>query len=124
MSKYILILFLNSFAILYAFGFDTYDEALKLQQQNDKIIMIDVMRSDCHYCAKMAALFENNENAKWIKARFIPVKLNLDFDDLPLGLNVFVTPSFFFVNKNQKILKKIVGAFSMQDFKDLTKNIK
>jgi thioredoxin-related protein len=60
----------------------------------------------------------------WLEERFIPVKINLDFDALPLGLHVYFTPTFFFVDKDEKVVKKIPGAWSIQDFQDLTKKYK
>lgn len=110
---------------LFAGEFHSYEEALALQKQNHKIIMIDVMRSDCHYCIKMQReVFDNKEMFAWLEERFILAEVNLDFDDVPLGLKVNFTPSFFFVNEKSKIVKKIPGSWNIQDFKDLTKNIK
>ncbi|UCM99341.1 thioredoxin fold domain-containing protein [Sulfurimonas sp. SWIR-19] len=124
MNKFIFLVLLSSLS-LWGLEFHTYEEALKIQKKNNKIIMIDVIRSDCQYCIKMKKeVFDNPEMSAWIEERFIPVELNLDFDELPLGLHVYFTPTFFFVDKNQKIIKKIPGSWNIQDFKDLTKNIK
>jgi len=113
------------FISLYGLEFHSYEEALQLQKSNHKVIMIDVMRSDCHYCIKMKKeVFDNPEMSAWIENRFIPVELNLDFDDLPFNLEVYFTPTFFFVDTNHKIVKKIPGSWNIQDFKDLTENIK
>ena len=121
----IIILLISGIVSLWGVDFHTYEDALKIQKKNHKIIMIDVMRTGCHYCIKMdKEVFDNPEMSQWIEKRFIPVKLNLDFDDLPLGLHVYFTPTFFFVDENQKIVKKIPGSWNIQDFKDLTKNIK
>jgi len=124
LNKIIVLLVLGAIS-LWGVKFQTYEDALKLQKKNHKIIMIDVMRTECQYCIKMEReVFDDPEMSKWIQQRFIPVKLNLDFDDLPLGLHVYFTPTFFFVDENQKILKKIPGSWNIQDFKDLTENIK
>jgi len=121
----IFLLLIFGFISLNALDFYSYEEALKLQKKNNKIIMIDVIRSDCHYCIKMKKeVFDNPEMSAWLQKRFIPVELNLDFDDLPLGLHVYFTPTFFFVDKNHKIVKKVPGSWDIQDFKDLTENIK
>ncbi len=121
----ILVLVLFSVVSLWGLEFHSYEEALKIQKKTKKIIMIDVMRTDCHYCIKMQKeVFDDPEMSAWLEKRFIPVELNLDFDELPLGLHVFFTPTFFFVDENQKIVKKIPGSWNIQDFKDLTINIK
>ncbi|MBA1432408.1 MAG: thioredoxin family protein [Epsilonproteobacteria bacterium] len=119
------IMLLLSAVSLFALEFHSYEEALKLQKKNGKIIMIDVMRTDCHYCKDMQKnVFDDKEMSMWLEKRFIPVRLNLDFDELPLGIHVYFTPTFFFIDTDQKIIKKIPGSWNIQDFKDLTKNIK
>ena len=121
----IFLILMSGYISLFALEFHTYDEALQLQKQNGKIIMIDVVRSDCHYCTDMdRKVFKNKEMAAWLSERFIPAKINLNKEKLPLGLKVYFTPTFFFVDKDQKIVKKIPGSWNIQDFKDLTKNIK
>ena len=124
MNKIVLVLLASALS-LFALEFHSYEEALKMQKKSGKIIMIDVVRSDCHYCHKMdAEVFNNEQMSKWIEKRFIPVKLDLDFDEIPLGIKVHFTPTFFFVNKEQKIIKTVPGSWNIQDFKDLTKSIK
>ena len=124
MNKIVLVL-LASAVSLFSLEFHNYEDALKIQKESGKIIMIDVVRSDCHYCHKMdAGVFNDAQMSKWIEQKFIPVKLDLDFDDIPLGIKVHFTPTFFFVNKEQKIVKIVPGSWNIQDFKDLTKNIK
>ena len=102
-----------------------YDEALKLQKNSSKIIMIDIVRTHCQYCIKMDnEVFKNKKMSIWLKNRFIPVKINLDIDEMPLDVEVQMTPTFYFINKNKKIIKVIPGSWNIQNFKDLTKNIK
>ena len=120
----IIFLLSSCFISLWSMEFFSYEKGLQLQKQNKKIIMLDAMRTDCHYCIDMERnVFDDPEMAKWIQKRFIPVKVNLDIDKLPLGLEVYFTPTFFFIDSNQKILKKVPGSWNIQDFKDLTKNI-
>ena len=86
--------------------------------------MLDVIRSDCHYCSDMDKnVFGDKEMSRYLSDKFIAAKINLDKEKLPLGLKVFFTPSFFFINDKQEIVKKIPGSWNIADFKDLTKNI-
>ena len=48
----------------------------------------------------------------------------MDFDDIPLNLNPKMTPTFYFISKEEKILKVIPGSWNIEDFKDLTRKIK
>ncbi len=102
----------------------SYNEALKVQSTTGKTIMIDVVRTDCHYCIDMEkAVFDDVEMSKWLNKRFILAKVNLDHEKAPLGIKTSFTPSFFFIDKNQELIKKIPGSWNISDFKDLTKNI-
>ena len=124
MSK-IVFLFLVMFTSLNAIEWLSYEEGLKLQEKNGKVIMIDVVRTECRFCIAMEKeVFENKEMIKWLSKRFIPVKVNLDKDRMPLGITISFTPSFFFINKDLKVVKKVPGAWNIVDFKDLTRGIK
>ncbi len=124
MNKIALVLML-SVCSLWAVEFHTYEDALKLQKQNKKIIMIDVVRTGCHYCEDMQKnVLSNKKMSKWLDERFIAVKINLDKEKLPLGIEVDFTPTFYFINTEKKIVKKVPGAWNIEDFKDLTKRIK
>lgn len=110
---------------LHAIEWLSYDEAKVLQKKNHKPIMLDVMRDTCHYCIKMdKEVFENKEMAEWLQERFILVQINLDEDLMPIDEEVTFTPTFYFLDENGKILKKIPGSWNIQDFKDLTRKIK
>jgi len=123
--KQIVFLLLFSFCNLFALDWHTYEDAVKLQKKNSKIIMIDVVRTHCQYCTKMNKdVFKDKEISKWLKERFIPVKINLDIDDIPLDIKVKMTPTFYFLDTKQKIIKKIPGSWNIKDFKDLTKKIR
>lgn len=124
MNKILLLLMMIALS-LNALEWKSYKEALKIQKQNSKIIMIDVIRTNCRYCSDMERdVFKDEDMSAWLDERFIPVKVNIDTDTLPLGLKVSFTPSFFFVNKDSIIVKKVPGSWNIEDFKLLTKDIK
>ena len=124
MKKIVLSLCLVSLS-LFAFEWKSYDAALLEQKKTDKLIMIDVVRTGCHYCEDMdKKVFADKEMGKWVAEKFIPVQINLDKEKLPLGLEVSFTPTFYFVDKNKKIVKKIPGAWNIEDFKSLTEKLK
>lgn len=124
MNKIIFFLLL-CFVSLFGVEWQSYEKAQKKQQKSSKIVMIYIERTDCRYCINMhREVFDDKEMSEWIEERFIPVKLNLDMDDIPLDISVLMTPSFYFVNKNQKIVKMIPGSWNIDDFKSLIKNIK
>ena len=112
------------FFTLHASSWYSYEDAIKLQKQNSKIIMIDAVRTHCRYCVKMQKnVFDNKKMQTYLQNRFIMVKIDLDMDDMPLGIDVKMTPSFYFIDKNHKVIKMFPGSWSIKDFRDLTKNI-
>ncbi|EDZ61958.1 hypothetical protein SMGD1_0055 [Sulfurimonas gotlandica GD1] len=124
MNKILIVLLITASSLL-SVEFHSYKDALKLQEQSKKIIMIDVVKTGCHYCEDMDRnVFRDKEMSKWLNERFISVKINLNNEELPLGIKVHFTPTFYFVDSNKKILKTIPGSWNIEDFKDLTKGIK
>lgn len=96
----------------------SWDEALEATQKTGKIIMIDAVRDGCHFCDDMEqAVFEDAEMAAYIEACFIPVKINLSSDKMPLELTVPMTPSFYFIEGESKLLKMIPGSWNKEDFR-------
>lgn len=120
-----ILLFSLLFTSLCAVEWRGYDKALALQKISKKPIMLEVVRTHCHYCEDMERdVFAKKEMKKWIESRFIPVKLNLDNTKLPLGLQVSFTPTFFFINSHAEIMKKIPGSWNQEDFCEMTQGVK
>ena len=121
----IVVMLLLTFATLWGVEFHSYEDALKLQKKNKKIIMIELMRAGCHYCVDMnRKVLQDPGFSKWLDERFMSVKINLDNEKLPKGMSVDLTPTFYFLNHKGEILKKIPGSWSIEDFRDLTEKIK
>ena len=124
MKKLLLILCLGLLN-LQAITWHSFEDAQSLQKQSSKTIMLYVTASHCPYCKKMDKnVFQDSKMSKWLDDKFVAVKIDIDFDDIPLNLNPRMTPSFYFVDKDEKIVKTIPGSWSIEDFKDLTRKIK
>ena len=59
-----------------------------------------------------------------IEKDFIPVKINLSNEALPLGLSVSMTPTFFFITKEGVVLKKVPGSWNQSDFRSFLEGVK
>lgn len=60
----------------------SFEEAVKLNEQNPKKIFIDVYTHWCGWCKKMdATTFKEPEVVKYINANYYPVKLNAETKD-------------------------------------------
>jgi len=90
-----------------------------------RLIMIDAVRTGCHYCDDMeAAVFKDAATAVYIETHFVPVKVNLSHETMPLGLKAPMTPSFFFVNAGGELVKMIPGSWSREDFRSFLEGIR
>lgn len=102
-----------------------WDAATQLARKENKIIMIEAVRTGCHYCAQMQQdVFSDSATVSFIQQRFIPVRIDLDHQVLPLKVNVVATPTFFFINKEGKLLKTVQGRWSRDDFKMILEDIR
>jgi thioredoxin-related protein len=100
----------------------TYEEALVLSKENNKVIMLKLTADTCKYCVKMDNEVLSNNEVEHLLENFITVTVNVDHEELPLGLERTVTPTFVFVNKNEEILSKLPGSWNKEDFMELLNN--
>ena len=125
MRKLFTVLSLVSVSMLHALEWKSYDAAVAEAMQEGKIIMIDAVRTGCHYCDDMQAeVFYDPEASAWIEERFIPVKVNISEEEMPLGITVGMTPTFYFIDPMGTIIKRIPGAWHWNDFKSMLEGIK
>jgi thioredoxin-related protein len=124
MNRIILLLLLSTLNV-WSLEFYTYAKALQIQKKTDKVIMIDIMRTGCHFCKKMNKnVLQEKSMSDYIEKNFIPVRLNLDHDKLLDGMHVDFTPTFYFIDKRGKILKILSGSWTSEDFKFILKKLK
>ncbi|MFK5938346.1 MAG: thioredoxin family protein [Sulfurimonas sp.] len=120
-----LIILLLMVISLWGIEFHSYDKALKMQKKSGKIIMVDIMRTECHFCQKMNKnVLQEKEMSKYLEKKFIVVKINLDHDKLPSGMHIDFTPTFYFLDTKQKIIKRVPGSWNLADFKWIVERIK
>ena len=97
-----------------------YEKALERAKKENKIIILKLVRKDCHFCQKMdREVFEDSEVRDVLNKDFIMVKIDIGKDELPLGLKKGMTPTFVFVDKDGDIMAKVPGSWSKKDFLDL-----
>ncbi len=102
-----------------------YKNALIKAKDEHKIIMIMLEKENCHFCKKMEDEVFTDKNVSTILDRdFILVKLDVNRDELPLGLEKGMTPTFAFVKENGVIFYLIRGAWKRDDFISLLKYVK
>ncbi|MCF6205784.1 MAG: DUF255 domain-containing protein [Sulfurovum sp.] len=100
----------------------TFDKALQEAKEYDKIIMVEAVSEHCRFCKKMAREVMIDEKVvPLLKKDFVVVTVDINKEPLPLGLSAELTPTFFFIDKNRKVLLRVVGAWNVEDFLEILK---
>ncbi len=119
LGMFVFVTLLSSKVIWYDF-----DEAFEVAKKDSRVVMIQTYKQNCRYCVLMDKTFEDEEFAAWINKHFIATKVDVHNYKGDVELSSKLTPSFFFVDKDKKIIKSFAGSWSKEDFIDLSKNIK
>jgi thioredoxin-related protein len=97
-----------------------YEKALYLAQKKSKIIVLKLTSKDCHFCKTMdREVMRDREVLALFKKEFVLVEIDVKKEKIPLGLKQKVTPTFFFIDKNEKVISKIQGSWNKKDFIEL-----
>ena len=103
----------------------SFEDALKVAQKEHKIIMIELVKEDCHFCKRMDKEVMSDDNiSSALSKDFVVVKFDVNKDKLPLGLKKEMTPTFAFVKESGELFSIIRGAWNREDFSALLRYIK
>ena len=101
-----------------------YEALFNRAKSENKIVLIKAESEYCHYCKKMEKeTLSSKEVRDLIKRYFIDIKVDVYKQKLPFGLNVMITPSFIFIDKNRKVIKIVKGSWKKSDFITILKNV-
>jgi len=93
--------------------FDAYDDA----RESNKVVMVMLSREGCPGCEYMkSVVFEDKVVSKLLKEGFISVELDVQQDFVPENLEYFATPTFYFLDADEKILKRVNGGEKVKKF--------
>lgn len=121
------LLLLIAVGLLFGKGVEwkNWNDALALSKKSHKIIMIEAVHEGCHYCEDMQKnVFNDKTMATLIQKRFIPIMINIDKEDLPLRIDTSMTPTFYFISEDKKVIKTVLGSWNQEDFKSILEAIK
>ncbi len=100
----------------------SYNRALKRAKEENIIILIKLTRDNCHFCYDMEnKVFSDKKIIETLEKDFAVLEIDILNEPLPLGLKIGMTPTFIFVNKDEKIMAKIPGSWNQSDFLDILK---
>ena len=117
MKKIFLLLVLLSSMVFAELKWVDYDDALELAEKENKIVMVMLSRVGCMGCEYMEDIvFKDKNILKQLDKDFIAVHVDIQEDFVPDGLTYIGTPTFHFVNKDEKQLDRIDGGVNAKDF--------
>ena len=89
----------------------SFTQAINRANRKKKIVLIKVRSTICKYCDQLDRVIKkNNKLKKLLNKYFEVVKINSDYNEIPLGLTIRSTPTLIFIRpNNQKVLMKLHG---------------
>lgn len=101
------------------------EELLKKAINENKKIVVYATSESCYFCKKMdREVFKDLDVKKMLEKDFIFIEVDMDKFSLPFDLQKEykrVTPSFFFLNSNKKLISSYPGAWIKSDFMNILK---
>lgn len=99
----------------------TFNQAMALAKKEDKIVLIKVRSTVCKYCDQLERIISKNRKVKKILRQYFElVKVNVDYEDVPMGLYVRSTPTLIFVRAdNSKVLMHLTGIRALGELLDI-----
>ena len=102
----------------------SYSEAIKKAQDENKILMIAIRATTCHYCDRMESeTLSDKEVQEALDANFVTFYVDQDKEELPLGLQAGMTPNFVFVNANEDVFDMAPGLRTPVEFLEVLDRI-
>ena len=123
------ILFITVFLITSVFAdikwAEDIENAYSVALKENKIVMVMLSSKGCPACDYMKGIvFEDKKFMSFFNKKFIAVHVDIHEDFVPEGLEHFATPTFYFLNSNEKVLHRIDGAHNSKKFRKELKELK
>jgi thioredoxin-related protein len=124
MKKILLIVSLLISSVFADVAWIDYDDAIEFAEKENKLVMVMLSREGCSGCEYMKDIvFENDDISKILKENFISVHVDIQQDFIPSGLTYIGTPTFYFLDKNEKKLERIDGGRNAKSFMEILQKL-
>jgi len=102
-----------------------FEQAKKEAIQEQKYLLIKVEATNCHPCQELDQLLESNNHIKqMIHDHTKAVKINTDYDAVPLGLSNRGTPTIFLIKPDEeRVVMKLEGEAAIKELEDSLKSL-
>ena len=88
----------------------SYEEAVAKAKKENKMILLEVVSTDCKYCEKMEdEVFTQDKIIKMLSKNFILLQMNGSTQTLPLGMGMVASPMHIFISQDEKIKDQYYG---------------
>lgn len=105
--------------------YSSFEEAVQKAKKENKFVMIKATSEHCHYCKKMDhEVFSDPEVISAVEDSFVAVEIDIYKEQLPKGVQTKLTPTFFFLDSDKNIVKKVPGSWDKEDFLEILKEVK
>lgn len=99
--------------VKYTEMFDAYDIA----EKENKLVLVMLSQKGCPGCQYMEnVVFANKDISEYLAKEYITVHLDVHEDAVPMELEHFATPTFYFLDAEENILKRLDGGENAKDF--------
>jgi len=100
--------------------FLSFDEALEQAKREHKIVLLEVVTTNCQFCKKMEKEVLSKERVQEALAKeFVLAQVNADKQELPLGLSTQMTPMFVFISEKENVEDMRLGYIELENFLEL-----
>ena len=91
--------------------YKSFNQAMNEAQRKSKIVLMKVRSTPCKYCDQLDRIISTNTNLQEILNKYFEVvKIDTDYEDIPMGITVRSTPTLIFVRPDsKKVLMKLSG---------------
>lgn len=100
------------------------EDAYEIAAKENKKVMVMLSRKGCPACEYMkGVVFEDKIFMSSFNKNFIAVHIDIHEDFVPEGLEYFATPTFYFLDADEKKLYRIDGAHNSKEFAEETEEV-
>ena len=101
-----------------------YGKAFTKAKDENKILLIAIRATTCHYCDRMENETLNDQNVvSALDENFVVYHVDQDKDELPMGLQIGMTPNFVFVNSKEDVIDMAPGLRTPVEFLEVLDGI-
>lgn len=93
------------------------DEVYSIAKKENKLVMVMLSRENCPGCEYMLeTVFKNEKLQSYLAKHFLSVQIDVNENFVPDELPFFGTPTFYFLDMNATVIKRINGGEQADKF--------